>query len=67
MRRKREKYHESESACQILFENLYDKVKSHIDAVSGEDVFYDILFDSYVEYRLTDVVYVNYYKAIFEW
>lgn len=52
--------------AKYCLKNLYDKVKSHIDAVSGEDVFYDILFDSYVEYRLTDVVYVNYYKAIFE-
>lgn len=52
--------------AKYCLKNLYDKVKSHIDAISGEDVFYDILFDSYVDHRLTDGSYVNYYKKIFE-
>ena len=50
----------------VQIENLYDKVKSHIDAISGKDVFYDMLFDSYVDHRLTDGSYLNYYKTIFE-
>ena len=52
--------------AKYCLKNLYDKVKSHIDAISGEDVFYDILFDSYVDHRLTDGSYANYYKTIFE-
>lgn len=52
--------------AKYCLKNLYDKVKSHIDTISGEDVFYDMLFDSYVDHRLTDDSYLNYYKTIFE-
>lgn len=52
--------------AKYCLKNLYDKVKSHINDLSGEEVFYDILFSSYDDLRQTDAEHVNYYERIFE-